>query len=65
MAEPVRVAHDAHGLDPAFDDIHREYAPDPDLSLLLGNGPSRSAAGGVSGALHKRGELLRVDVTRL
>ena len=65
MAELVRIAHDAHGLDPALDDIHREHAPDPDLSLLLGNGPSRSAAGGVSGALHARGELLRVDVIGL
>jgi hypothetical protein len=26
MAELVRVAHDAHGLNPAFDDIHREHA---------------------------------------
>jgi hypothetical protein len=62
MAELVRVSHDAHGLDPAFDDIHRENAPDPDLGLLLGCGPSRSGAGGVAGVLHERGELLRVDV---
>jgi hypothetical protein len=65
MAELVRIAHDAHGLDPALDDIHREHAQDPDLSLLLRNGPNRSAAGGVSGALHERGELLRVEVARL
>jgi hypothetical protein len=65
MAELVRVAHDAHGLDAAFDDIHREHAPDPELSLLLGHGPSRSVAGGVSDALHVRGELLGVDVAGL
>src|SRR5919197_1317401 len=63
MAELVRVAHDAHGLDPAVDDIHSEHAPDLDLSLRLGNGPSRSVAG-LSGAVYERGELLRVDVVR-
>ena len=63
MAELVRVAHDAHGLDPALDDIHREHAPDADLGLRLGNGPSRWVAGGLPRALHERGELLGVDVT--
>ena len=65
MTELVRVAHDAHGLDAAFDDIHREHAPDPDLSLLLRNRPSRSRAAGVSGVLHERVELLRIDVAGL
>jgi hypothetical protein len=58
MAELVRVAHDAHGLDPAADDIHREHAPDPGLSLLLRRGPGRAVAGGVSGAIHEGGELI-------
>ena len=35
MAELVRVAHDAHGLDPAADDVHREHAPDPELAALV------------------------------
>src|SRR3954449_10841565 len=57
MAELVRVAHDAHGLDPAVDDIHREDAPDVDGGLLVASVVTRSTAG-VSAALHKLGELL-------
>jgi hypothetical protein len=63
VAELVRVAHDAHGLDPALHDIHREYAPDADIRLLLGHGASRLAAGNLSGAPHERGELSRAEVT--
>jgi hypothetical protein len=62
MAELVRAAHDAHGLDPALGDIHGEHAPHPDLSPVLGGGPSAS---GVSIGQRERGELLRVDVIGL
>jgi Sigma-70 region 2 len=60
----VRVEHDAHGLDPALDDIHREHAPDPDISPLRGHGPSRVATGRVSGVLREGGELLCVGLAR-
>src|SRR5215211_8476139 len=50
MAELVRVAHDAHGLDPAVDDVHREHAPDPG---------SRSAAGNRDESLGRRRQLAR------
>src|SRR4051812_10761480 len=63
MAELVRVADDAHGLDPALDDVDREHAPDAELSVLLPD--SRLAAGGVSSVLRERGELLRAGVAGL
>src|SRR3954451_16677446 len=64
MAELVGVAHDAHGLDAAVDDIHGEHAPDLEHPRLIGRGSTRPA-GGVAGLLHERGELLRVDVAAL
>src|SRR3954452_20659064 len=60
MAELVRVAHDAHGLDPAVDDIHREDAAYVDGGLLVASVVTRSTAG-VSAALHKLRELLGLD----
>jgi hypothetical protein len=62
MAELVRIAHDAHGLDPAFDDIYREHAPHLELGILLGSGRDGVAAGGFSRLLYEGGEPLRVDI---
>src|SRR3954451_6377581 len=56
MGELVRVAHDAHGLDPAVDDVHREDAPDVDGRLRVGTRLDRPAAG-VAAAPHELGGL--------
>src|SRR5689334_8188282 len=61
MAELVRVAHDAHGLDAAIDDVDREHAPDMELLWPLRRRLRRSA-GGVAGLLDEGGELLGVDI---
>src|SRR5512144_163477 len=64
MGELVRVAHDAHGLDPAVDDVHREDVPDPERALVPGRGPDAADTVGELSA-HDRGEALRVGGTGL
>jgi hypothetical protein len=66
VAQLVRIPHDAHGLDPAFDDVHCEDVSHPGLDLVLSIEPGGAvSAGAVQGTDHQRGELLRVKVTRL
>src|SRR5512133_4174282 len=60
MGELVRVADDAHGLDPAVDDVHGEDVPDAKWAVVVpALGPNASSAVGELLA-HERREALRV-----